>query len=203
MMGKMRKFPGGLFDWKGDIFGEEIVYKRHGHTPTLILKGSEPDKWGLYLGSRYDVSKTAAQFDIILNLSGMPLFTYHYGHTIPPKFNGLHKYAHTKDTMNQGWERELCLDWPNGGVPELEFQFWPDLLEHIKKVPRTLLFCLGGHGRTGTAACLLLITANVFSNGDDAIRWLRTNYCKEVVEGKYQVQMIDEYAKWLRKGRQQ
>lgn len=50
--------------------------------------------------------------------------------------------------------------------------------------------CIGGHGRTGLVLARLV---QVLSGNDDAIAWLRENYCKKAVESASQVQFLVEH----------
>lgn len=65
-------------------------------------------------------------------------------------------------------------------------------LENRKKVG---IFCLGGHGRTGYLACLVLGALDYA----DPIRYVRENYCKLAVESNSQIKQIAEKceAPWL------
>lgn len=65
-------------------------------------------------------------------------------------------------------------------------------LENKKKVG---IFCLGGHGRTGYLACLVLGALDYA----DPIRYVRENYCKLAVESNSQIKQIAEKcdAPWL------
>ncbi|RFZ76109.1 hypothetical protein DS742_25380 [Lacrimispora amygdalina] len=58
-----------------------------------------------------------------------------------------------------------------------------DRLSHNKKVG---LFCMGGHGRTGYIASIVLGKLG----HKDPIAFLRTNYCKQAVESNAQIQHI-------------
>ena len=65
-------------------------------------------------------------------------------------------------------------------------------LENKKKVG---IFCLGGHGRTGYLACLVLGALDYA----DPIRYVRENYCKLAVESNEQIKQIAKKceAPWL------
>ena len=65
-------------------------------------------------------------------------------------------------------------------------------LENKKKVG---IFCLGGHGRTGYLACLVLGALDYA----DPIRYIRENYCKLAVESNEQIKQIAKKceAPWL------
>lgn len=79
------------------------------------------------------------------------------------------------------WPHEH-VDWPDFGIPEhaalcraLEM-----FLARVKAGADVEIGCLGGHGRTGTAlACLLVLGGHP---ADEAVAWVRNNYCAEAVE---------------------
>lgn len=50
--------------------------------------------------------------------------------------------------------------------------------------------CIGGHGRTGTFLAALVKEVR---GEEDAITWVRTNYCKKAVESTAQVQFLAEH----------
>ncbi len=48
--------------------------------------------------------------------------------------------------------------------------------------------CLGGHGRTGTAlACLAVLTG---TPANEAVAWVRANYCAHAVETEAQEALV-------------
>jgi hypothetical protein len=49
--------------------------------------------------------------------------------------------------------------------------------------------CIGGHGRTGMVLAALV---KVMTGEEDAITWVRQNYCKKVVETKVQVKFLHQ-----------
>jgi len=197
-----------VFDWHLDNFDNIMgssalnydVKKSHGHKPTRIMEGDHNGGWALYIGSRYGVRDSTDEYDTIVNLTGNSIFGEYKCHIIPKHFPKLMKYNEVPPDIPQAAEREILLNWPNYGVPHLQFQFWVDLFDQIKYSKKTLLFCLGGHGRTGTATCLLMLASGVQSDGDEAILWLRKHYCSEVVEGSQQRELVNRFAKWLKKG---
>lgn len=50
--------------------------------------------------------------------------------------------------------------------------------------------CIGGHGRTGMVLAALV---NRVMGEEDAITWVRKNYCKKAVETKVQVKFLHKY----------
>ena len=91
------------------------------------------------------------------------------------------------------WPHEH-LDWPDFGVPDDLDAFrraLTDLLDRARKGERVEVGCLGGHGRTGTAlACLAVLTG---TPANDAVAWVRANYCYKAVETDSQEQLVTTF----------
>jgi hypothetical protein len=75
------------------------------------------------------------------------------------------------------------LDWPDFGVPDDVSQVAAalrSLLDRARAQERVEVGCLGAHGRTGTAlACLAILCGHP---PNEAIPWVRANYCADAVE---------------------
>ncbi len=84
----------------------------------------------------------------------------------------------------------MHLEWPDFGVPALDLEWWRQFLLALVAIEGDVaVFCMGGHGRTGT---MLSIIAHMvgWSGGKDPIAWVRSVYCKETVESDEQVAYI-------------
>jgi protein-tyrosine phosphatase len=117
-------------------------------------------------------------FQLLLNLTGTSVLSRH---VIPvPE---LHRWEEPAALP------EIVLDWPDMGVVSLPRSFWEELVAHLANTQRQmLLFCVGGHGRTGTAlACLMVVCG---WTGKDAIAWIRANYCRKAIETREQERYI-------------
>lgn len=146
------------------------------HKPQEVLKG---DDWSIWAGRKWDCEDSLNDFDIVLNLSGTRVSKRH---EIPIK--ALKKWE-SKEKFT-----EICLDWPDRGTVTLPKQWWTDLHNHIKQNHlRMLIFCVGGHGRTGTAIASLLVTAFGYSP-KEATEWVWSSYCEEAVETNSQIQYV-------------
>jgi hypothetical protein len=64
--------------------------------------------------------------------------------------------------------------------------FITKILDRLSSNKKVGLFCMGGHGRTGYIASIVLGRLGY----QDPIGFLRANYCKEAVESNEQVQRI-------------
>jgi hypothetical protein len=61
------------------------------------------------------------------------------------------------------------------------------LLEQLAEGKKVHAGCIGGHGRTGL---LLAAMIREYSDDEDAITWVRQNYCKKAVESESQVDFL-------------
>jgi hypothetical protein len=106
----------------------------------------------------------------------------------------------TKQKIQYPWNKEI-----SGGPEEVLFKItdgsapydvgnfiamiqW--LAKKLEQGKTIHIGCIGGHGRTGMVLAAL---ANVVLGERDAITWVRTNYCKKVVETKTQVDFLHQH----------
>lgn len=86
---------------------------------------------------------------------------------------------------------ELVLGWNDFSAPPVEFTFWEALHTYVKrkKYSTVCFHCEHGHGRTGTAACAMLI---VLSQLDvvTAVNYIRESYCNQTVESENQINYL-------------
>jgi len=146
------------------------------HRPQCVLKGQSG--WSVWAGAEGDCIRRMSTFQLLLNLTGTSVLSRHI---VPvPEL--------------QAWEEsaalpEIVLDWPDMGVVSLPRRFWEELVAHLTNTQRKLLvFCVGGHGRTGTALACLMVVCGWTS--EDAIEWIRTNYCQRAIETREQERYI-------------
>jgi len=155
------------------------AYQSHSHSPTLVLSEKRVEIWA---GSMYSCKGKFYRFDCVINLTGSS--SKPYRHKIPNRFKRLMKYREVD---------EFIIDWPDMGAPPLPFQFWKDLLQEFRsrgksgKPFKVLIFCVGGHGRTGTALTALYMIQNKGKIGAiDAMTSVRESYCSHAVESESQ-----------------
>lgn len=83
------------------------------------------------------------------------------------------------------------VDWPDFGVPadaSLLSASLRALLDRARAGGVVEIGCLGGHGRTGTALAFLAVLTG--TPPDDAVEWVRTNYCAKAVETDAQAAFV-------------
>jgi hypothetical protein len=159
--------------------GNFVPYVHCEHRAQCVLKG---DGWGIHCGTGNRIKSKTGEFSLLLNCSNSG--SYAPRHVIPIKLgDGKKDYAKHPD--------EIRLDWSDYDVPSLDTQFWYDLYDYIvEKKAKTLVFCVGGHGRTGTAMACLLVASGY--TADESIAIVRENYCKKAIESKLQEQYVHE-----------
>lgn len=86
----------------------------------------------------------------------------------------------------------MHVNWPDFGIPQLENAWWDQFMKVLGNVKgHVAMFCVGGHGRTGTAACIIACKAGWVPEGADPVKWLRDIYCGNVVESDVQADYIE------------
>lgn len=82
--------------------------------------------------------------------------------------------------------------WADYGVPSLNYTWWANLAKYLLTVKgNVVVYCMGGHGRTGTALSILAYLMKAVKKGDDPIEFVRAKYCDKVVESTEQVDYIE------------
>ncbi len=150
------------------------------HPPQRVLTSKESG-WDIYAGAGPDCMDRLSGFDLLLNLTGSTVFR---GHVIP--LPALQRWN------PQGRTPEIVLDWPDMGIVALPKAFWKALIAYLaENKAKMLVFCVGGHGRTGTAIASLMVASGW--TGEDAVAWVRAHYCGRAIETDEQAQ----YVRWL------
>ena len=123
----------------------------------------------IFLGRKYDVDKVLKHVDVLIPLDSVG-----------------------GDIWKNGFKGDILYipitDYSVLPV-EVEDLFVNKVLKLINEGKKVAIFCIGGHGRTGYFASLLLGRLGV----EDPIEYIRNNYCKESVETNSQVSAIAEY----------
>lgn len=177
--GTVTKIPsqafGGTYHGGGDDFHGYGAFAKCSHNPSHVINGKT---WHVYAGTKSNCLSSVWDYDVILNVSnGMESVPKHQ---IPFKWG--EKYTSCKT-------KEIMMDWPDGSIPVIPYAFWKDLKNHLVNTKgKMLVFCLGGHGRTGTAIACLMVACGWSAGAAKA--WIRRNYCKEAIETQVQEDYI-------------
>lgn len=92
----------------------------------------------------------------------------------------------------------LKIKWFDRAAPPVNPEFWAKLYaELIQKGGDVATNCQGGHGRSGTAFCALMMMGSPDYGSLDAIIHLRALHCARAIEGVAQHEYLDQVAKFL------
>ena len=153
------------------------------HDPTLICQIAGVRFYGasrIRLNAR---SLAAVKADLLINLTGDSLYD---GHRQPIK-KAPEPWKELREYFQPSPVEEIVIDWPDMGVIHADRFFWSQFFRLIKdnQKKNVVIFCVGGHGRTGTCvACFMTVMLGI--HGGKAIRAIRDGYCKKAVETKEQ-----------------
>ena len=86
----------------------------------------------------------------------------------------------------------VSIDVPDFSVPDLPAEFWKtfaDEIDGLGEGKKVLFYCVGGHGRTGTA--LAILHGLWYPEKGDPVKIIREKYCKRAVESISQIAYIE------------
>lgn len=87
----------------------------------------------------------------------------------------------------------IAINWPDGGIPRMTRAAWDQLAASLPDIEGNVgLYCMGGHGRTGTALSILACLCGAVPADADPVEWVRQQYCSEVVETEEQTRYVAE-----------
>ncbi|HWP59500.1 MAG TPA: hypothetical protein VNL14_16530 [Candidatus Acidoferrales bacterium] len=151
------------------------------HAPTLIcsLEGVQ-----IYGASKSKVSYeelARVKADLLVNLTGYSVYSRN------KILKAGRRWASLQRHFEQDRVEEIIIDWPDMGVINAGRQFWADFFQLLKQngYKNVVFFCIGGHGRTGTAVGSLMTVA-LDIHGGKAIKAIRSGYCKKAIESRTQ-----------------
>ena len=115
--------------------------------------------------------------------------------------SALRQFRSPRVKAPKGWESledtaptfpEIVIDWTDYSSPPVGPEFWAKLIEVCKKkeIKQMVVFCMGSHGRTGTALAALLLANRDYTDPDEAIEFVRENHCRKSVESSSQIDYL-------------
>ena len=176
-------------DWIKEDFETRVLCR---HDPTLVC---QIDGVRFYGASRIRLNaKTlaAVNADLLINLTGLSLYDSHEQpiKSAPAAWNELRNYFQPNRV------EEIVIDWPDMGVIDADRFFWTQIFRLIKDNGKrnVVVFCIGGHGRTGTFLGSMMTVMNGM-HGGQAIRAIRDGYCKQAIESRKQEDYVRSMTK--------
>jgi hypothetical protein len=111
-------------------------------------------------------------------------------------------YGFTPQIFRTAVQREIVIDWPDYSTPEMARNFWNTLQQEFTLMAApgpldVIVFCDGGHGRTGTALAVLLALYGITNT---PIAFVRDTYCEfaiETIKQEYYVNRVTGLAEAL------
>jgi len=179
---------------------------RDWHGPTLwrpnndchkkVTKVWEKGSLRIWCGDRASVGFSTNKFNLYISAAGLtcrinpPVFLTTGAATLlgyNPQFDDIGDMPH------------LFIECSDGCAPPLDAQHWVSIADKLLEFTTSehpfdvVVFCEGGHGRTGTVAAVLLYFLGAFDSEAkpmDPAWWLRNRYCMEAVETYNQAEYI-------------
>lgn len=86
----------------------------------------------------------------------------------------------------------IWIRWPDYGVVPLGRPWWEVLVKHISTLDgAVIVYCLGGHGRSGTAAAIMGALGGLVPEDIDPVAWVRGKHCSKAVESAAQAAYVE------------
>lgn len=162
--------------------GDKIVY--------------EADGKKLYAGNGRGVDESSGNWDLIIDLASNLPYYNPVGcvkERSSERFSVLRKHLYGPPKVAS---EVLSLDWPDGGVIPAPLDFWLKLWELLPE--KTVMMCVGGHGRTGTCLAALMIANGVTYYA--AFDHVRANHCDRAIETVTQTRYLHGlYVEYLKR----
>ena len=154
------------------------------HKPKLVVEKEGGKGWSLYGARISDINVAAGwEFDLLINCTGRSIGSSVVIPLLPTCLKMLKRWVKR--------ENEMVIDWPDMSTPALPREFWVELARQIRKRRmKVCVFCMGGHGRTGTALSILigLLTGQA---AQEAIGEVRSKHCRKAVETHAQTRYVE------------
>lgn len=200
----------GIVSSYGTAKGGSKVWSGYGHgTTTYVACKHFPkdvlfdiDGVDVYAGEKYEL-KNCRQSEwpnaLFVNCMGSAAFEpkafKNPVKTLPDKLKDAGLDAQEWTFAPEVMPDEMVIDWTDRGMPELRAAWWREFPKLVKEAgyKEMVVFCFGGHGRTGTALASLMIANGIEKDPIKAIEWVRKNHCSKAIEGSEQ----ELYIKWV------
>lgn len=162
--------------WQGGGGYGGTTYKSCSHIGKKVIHEFNSKK--IFASNSSSLNEKSELWDLIIDLAGVAhipkpqLFVGEH----PSKFGVLKQLIVENDDFV--YPEILRLHWTDMGIPPVGLEFWLRLWDLLPE--RTVLCCVGGHGRTGTGIASLMI-----SSGMDyytAVETVRTEHCEKAIE---------------------
>lgn len=153
--------------------------------PKMVFTAGNAVIWG---GSRFELLRAPIRWSLLVCCGGLAL---------APDNTPVVSSAGVPDLIRgQAPTPWVALDWDDGGVPDsIPIRYWHDLASVLAggQIDGNVgFYCMGGHGRTGTALSITAALTGAVPEGEDPVEWLRDRYCEEAVETDEQCRYVEQ-----------
>jgi hypothetical protein len=161
------------------------------HEPTLIFSAQGVGFWGASISKVNAKTLGAVHADLLINLTGFSIYSQKPRSRFDEKPVIKSAPAWFARLFKEPRIQEVVLNWPDMGVIPVGREFFQTIWKAIKQQQRKniVVFCVGGHGRTGTCVASFMTVINGI-HGGQAIRHVREQYCSHAIETKSQETMV-------------
>jgi protein-tyrosine phosphatase len=193
-----------LADWNNK-FGDEngkmrIPSKTTGikepcrHEPTLIFSAQGVRFYGASFPKVNELTLADVRADLLINLTGFTIYSPASTAAKKPLIKRGPRWF--SKLFKEPRIDEIVINWPDYGVIDVSREFFETIWKAIKQQNKknVVVFCVGGHGRTGTCVgCLMTVINGI--HGGQAIKQVRDGYCSHAIETKEQETMVRRMTK--------
>lgn len=159
--------------------GDKVVYEDNGKS--------------LYGAKGFNLNEFSGEWDLIIDLAGQVRSNTSF---IKPVTNKKYDVLKKHVTGQQVVKSEvLSLDWQDMKAAPASLDFWLTLWNMLPA--KTVMCCVGGHGRTGTCLTALMIASGL--DFYSAVKTVRDEHCNKAIETLEQLKYLWELYKELLK----
>lgn len=132
----------------------------------------------LFASNSSSLKEYSGKWDLIIDLAGivtLPSKSGFVSDSSAKRLQELGQLAFKKEELPSEY---LRLHWNDMQAPPVGLAFWERLWELLPE--KTVIACIGGHGRTGTCLAALMITSGM--DYYSAVETVRTEHCDRAIE---------------------
>lgn len=184
--GKKQGYQAGSGGWQSGAGYGGTTYKSCNHPGKKSIFEFKGKK--IFASNSSSLDEKSELWDLIVDLAGVAhipkpqLFVGDH----PAKFGVLKQLIVVNDDFE--YPDLLRLHWTDMGIPPVGLEFWLKLWDLLPE--KTVLCCVGGHGRTGTGIASLMIAAGV--DYYSAVKTVRSEHCSKAIESMIQERYLHD-----------
>lgn len=176
----------GKSSWKGSgSTSYATTWESHKHYGDKVIFEYEGKQ--LFASNSSSLDEKSGKWNLIIDLAGivtMPRNASFIREDAKPQFKSLSKHLDKDEALPSD---VLRLFWNDMSIPPCGIEFWVEMWKVLPE--KTVIGCMGGHGRTGTCIASLIIASGQMDYWQ-ALEHVRKEHCKKAVENLVQEQYL-------------